>query len=432
MTQGPSTGTVLGMKTFWTRRWLAAWVMLAVSVVAYGVVGLIQHQPFHETAAGLRYFDLKVYRGAAERVVHGGALYATPIHDGMGFTYPPFAALLFAPLALSSITVEAFTVTAISLALLVWLLHRALLIPATWSHDPEGPQPRGTRTWTVAACAAAAAIWLEPVSVTLGYGQIDLLIAALVVGDLSRPDGARGKGAGVGLAAALKLTPLMFIAYLLLSGRRRAAAWATTVFAASVAFAYAVVPGDAERFWGGGLFLDSSRVGGAADIANQSLRGMIARVDPSAHPSLESYVAIAAIALAGLLLAVRASRRGDEAAGFSLTALSVLLASPISWTHHWTLAVPALLLLARRAYEQHSRALTVATVALASLGYAYVPEWLGPTHPRGAGSLASSNPYVLVACVALLGCGVLAATTARGGRPAIDRLRQLRPATDRS
>jgi alpha-1,2-mannosyltransferase len=406
--------------------------MLAASVAAYATVGLILHGPFHESTRALNYFDLKVYRGAAERVVHGGSLYAAPIHDGMGFTYPPFAALLFAPLALASITVDALAVTAINLVLLVWLLRRALLIPIRRSHDRARPQPRGVRTWVLAACIAAGALWLEPISVTLGYGQINLLIAALVVGDLSRPDDARGKGVGIGLAAALKLTPFMFIPYLLLSGRRRAAAWATAVFAASVGLAYAALPGDAARFWTGRLFMDSSRVGGAADTANQSLRGLIARVDPSALPGLDSYVAIASIALLGLTLAVRASRRGDEAAGFSLTALTALLASPVSWTHHWTLAVPALLLLARRARQQRSRPLTLATAALACLGYAYVPEWVGPMDPHGAGSLLISDPYVLVACVALLGCAVLAAATARRRRPAIDRLGRLRAATARS
>lgn len=455
MTSGSWTGTVLDMNTSWISslsrpsRWsraaleiaswrggLGAWAVLAVSVAIYAVVGLVLHSPFHESTRALNYFDLKVYRGAAERVVHGGSLYAIPIHDGMGFTYPPLAALLFAPLALGSITVDILAVTAINLVLLVWLLHRALLIPIGRSDDPGRPRSTGTRPWVLAACAAAAALWIEPISVTLGYGQIDLLIAALVVGDLSRPEGARGKGAGIGVAAALKLTPLLFIPYLLLSGHRRAAAWATAVFAVSVGIAYAALPGDAARFWAGRLFMDSSRVGGAADTGNQSLRGMIARVGPSAHPSLASYIPIAAVTLLGLTLAVRASRRGDEAAGFSFTALSALLASPISWTHHWTLAVPALLLLARRAYEQRSRALAIAAAALVCLGFAYVPEWVESTHPHRAISLANSDPYVLVACVALLGSAVLAATTARGRRPAIDRMlwtevshrSQLRPA----
>jgi alpha-1,2-mannosyltransferase len=234
-------------------------------------------------------------------------------------------------------------------------------------------------------------VWLEPISVTLGYGQINLLIAALVVGDLARPDTARGKGAGIGLAAALKLTPLIFIPYLLLSGRRRAAAWAAAAFAVSVAIAYAALPSDAARFWGGRLFLDSSRVGGAADTANQSLRGMIARVAPGAHPSLESYALIAAVALLGLGLAVRASRRGDEAAGFSFIALSALLASPISWTHHWTLAVPALLLLARRAHQQRSRALTLATAALAAWSTSTAGRPVAPTTRSTRSASASAR-----------------------------------------
>jgi alpha-1,2-mannosyltransferase len=452
MTPGLWIGTVLGMTTYTSSaRWRSprltrstagiiglsrrrgAWLLLGVSVAIYAAVGLVLHQPFHESTRALNYFDLKVYRGAAERVVHGSGVYATPIHDGFGFTYPPFAALVFAPLAGLSITVDAFAVTAINLVLLVWLLRRALLIPMGRSRASAGRPPTGAQAWSLAVCAAAVALWMEPISVTLGYGQINLFIAALVVGDLSRPDDARGKGVGIGLAAALKLTPLFFIPYLLLSGRRRAAAWATSVFAGSVAVAYAAVPGDAARFWTGRLFLDSSRVGGAADTANQSLRGLIARVAPSAHPSSDSYVAIAALALLGLTLAVRASRRGDEAAGFSFAALSALLASPISWTHHWALAVPALLLLARRARAQRSRALTLVTAALVCVGYAYVPEWVGPTHPHGAGSLVTSDPYVLIACGALLAGAVRAAVAARvRRRPRIAALRRLRPATGRS
>jgi hypothetical protein len=36
----------------------------------------------------------------------------------------------------------------------------------------------------------------------------------------------------------------------------------------TIAVGYAAVPGDAQRFWGGGLFLDSRRVGGSYIPAN--------------------------------------------------------------------------------------------------------------------------------------------------------------------
>jgi hypothetical protein len=117
--------------------------------------------------------------------------------------------------------------------------------------------------------------------------------------------------------------------------------------------------------------------------------------------SLVWYLAIGATALIGLALAVRAGRRGDEAAGSSFTALTALLVSPISWTHHWTIAVPTLLLLARRAHERRSWPLAITTSAIALLGYSYLPESERAAH-RGMGSSLSRDPYVLVALVAIV------------------------------
>ena len=108
--------------------------------------------------------------------------------------------------------------------------------------------------------AAAGALWLEPVWTALRYGQIDLLIGALVFYDLSRPDGARWKGAALGVAVAIKLTPAIFALYLLLSRRVRAAAVCGAVFVSSVVLGFALIPGDSSAYWGG-AFLDSSRVG---------------------------------------------------------------------------------------------------------------------------------------------------------------------------
>jgi len=381
--------------------WWGGWVALGLSLGAYVVVGLVLHQPFHEGARALRYFDLRIYRGAAGRVVHGRLLYGAPIIDGLGFTYPPFAALLFAPLAYASTSVDAFVVTALNVLLLVWSLTRALMIPTGRGPNSVRPASGSVRTWSLAALAAAAALWLEPVSVTLGYGQIDLLICALVVFDLSRPDTAKTKGAAIGLAAAIKLTPVLFLAYLLVSGRRRPATVGTAVFLGSIAISYATLARDASRYWGG-LVLDFSRVGDVADASNQSLQGAIARLDPSAQASIASHLIVGAITLLGLTLAVRASRPGDQAAGFSLTAITALLASPISWTHHWTIAVPALLQLCRRAHQQRSRPLAAAATATALLGYSYLPEYTeGPLKHPGLGTLLTNDPYVLAATTVL-------------------------------
>lgn len=388
-----------------------SWGALSISIAAYVIATLAMHSPFHVGSRALNEFDLQVYHGAAQRLASGQNVYGARIWRGLGFTYPPFAALVFLPLAWAAFAVDRDAVTAINLVLLVWMLRRALLIPMATGGEP----PRPVTAWSIAALAGAVAIWLEPISVTLGYGQINLLIAALVVFDLSLPDDRRGKGAAIGVAAAIKLTPLLFVVYLLLTHRRRAAARAVAMFTGSIALAYLVLPHDAASYWGHGRFLSTKHIGNAVDLANQSLHGALLRLSHTGQITAGGYLATGVIVLAGLALAVSAARRGDHAAGYSLAALTTLLASPISWTHHWTLAVPAILLLARRAHDRRSTWLWAATGTLCSLGVAYVPERLAHAdllqHP-GPLTLLTTDPYVLTAILTLaVTAGVMARHT---------------------
>ena len=375
------------------------------------------HQPFHMGGMRLRYFDLRIYHLGALRLMHGSSLYGTPMLDHLGFTYPPFADLLLAPLAWVPLSVDKLAVTGLNILLLVWALRRTLMFSSPrHASDQQLPVVSSrTRAWSQAAGVAAAALWLEPISVTLGYGQINLLIMALVVFDLSRADEARTKGVAIGVAAAIKLTPLLFIAYLLLSRRRRAAGVAALSFVASIALSFVAAPRDAYAYWFHEV-VRISRIGNAMDPVNQSLHGAIVRVTGTAQPAGGWELLVVAITGCGLALAVAASLRGDEAGGFSLAALSALLASPISWSHHWTLAVPALVLLARRAYEHRSRALGAAVVILGLVGYAYLPEIADSTFisTRGAASVLTTDPYPLVAVLVLAVCaGSLARASLR-------------------
>jgi alpha-1,2-mannosyltransferase len=388
-----------------------SWMALGLSLVAYASIQIVTHHPFHVGGRGLNYFDLQIYRGGAERVVHALALYHQSILGRLGFTYPPFAALVFMPLAYLPLAAAELVVTVGNLLLLGWTLHRAFLIRRCVTSSATSADSARKRRMVL--FSTAAAIWLEPISVALGYGQVDLLIAALVVFDLSRPDSARTKGATIGLAAALKLTPLLFLVYLLMSGRRRAAALGAAVFAASIGLSFAVVRGDAAAYWGR-VFFSTSRIGNGSDTANQSLRGALARLSPAVESSLGGHLAIVAITILGLWLAVRASRKGDEAAGFSFAALSTLLASPISWTHHWALVVPALMLLGQRAYDQQSPRLARCTVVLGLVGYSYLPEAAeGTGGPHGIVSLVTSDPYVLIALIVLATAAVASTRDAR-------------------
>jgi alpha-1,2-mannosyltransferase len=395
-----------------------AWVALGVSCAVYLTVSVTQDQAFHAWGR-LGFFDLRVYRGAAELILDGRPLYAGPIWRWAPFTYPPFAAVLLTPLALLPLAVDEVVATAFGIVVLFAILTLAFRLPL-----PDGEEAVQTRHWRSIAIpvAVAAALWLEPIAATLGYGQINLLIALLVVGDLSRPDGARGKGALIGIAAGLKLTPLIFIPYLLSSRRLRPARTALGTFAATVIGGYAILPADSSRFWADGLFLNPRRVGSCCVPDNQSLRGLTLRLDPSFGNVRLLGIALI-VGFAGIALAVLASRRGDEAAGFSLCALTALLVSPVSWTHHWTLAVPALLLLGARVVRRHSPAGIIAAAAILLVGYSYLPKLLtkpafAPRHrPTLAWTLAAS-PYILIALLALATTGAHEVRRAAAALPA--------------
>lgn len=384
------------------------WASLVLSVAIYAAISIAVHQPVHMGGMRLRFFDLRIYDLGALRFLHGSSLYGSPILDHLGFTYPPFAALLLAPLGWVPWSVDKLAVTGLNILLLVWSVRRALLLagPGTSGRELAVASSLG-RAWSQAAGVAAATLWLEPINVALGYGQTDLLIMALVVFDLSRADQAPTKGVAIGIAAAVKLTPLLFMAYLLFSRRRRAAGVAALSFIASIAVSFLAAPRDASAYWFHKIF-QTARIGNPMTPMNQSLHGAIVRLTGTLHPAGGWELLVIMVAVGGLALAVRASRHGDEAYGFSLAALSALLASPISWSHHWTLAVPALVLLARRACTHHSHLVVATAVVLGFVGYAYLPEIaesnFGAT--RGVASLLFTDPYPLAAVLVLVGCAV--------------------------
>jgi alpha-1,2-mannosyltransferase len=385
----------------YSMRLLNPWVggaLYALSVAAL----LVSHM-----GHGWGFVDLHVYErsGAAARA--GAHLYALRFPGALAFTYPPFAALLLAALTLPANAVLEPLVTVLNLMLL------PLMLALTLRLDPVRRSLGRRDSVALALLAAAAAVWLEPVWTTLRYGQIDLLIATLVVWDIGRPDDARWKGVGVGLATALKLTPVIFVLYLLLTRRTRAAVVSLATFAATVAIAYLALPGDSREYWGG-AFAEPDRVGRIENAANQSLRGALARILHTADVT-DLWLALAVVVLvAGLALAVAAARRGEEARGFSLCALTGLLVSPISWSHHWVLAVPALALLAIDARRRGSVVVPAACALAALVAYAHVIWWVPIDHPLhselhlDALQLVFADAYVFVGIAALAGAAISA------------------------
>ena len=137
----------------------------------------------------------------------------------------------------------------------------------------------------VVFAVSALALQTRPVAYSLHLGEVNLILAALIGADLlQRRDGAWWQGIGTGLAAGIKLTPLIFVAYLALTGRLRAAAVAAGTFAVTVAAGFGGLPGSSRTFWLGGVFYEQNRIGDPANPSDQSLSGAVARLAGTGDP----------------------------------------------------------------------------------------------------------------------------------------------------
>lgn len=354
-----------------------------------------------QRAAHVSMIDLTVYRAEGATVRAGGDLYALRATEArLPTTYPPFAALLFTPLTLLETADLRAPATAVNLVLLVAFVTLSLRL--------VGHAHARSVAWV-----SAAAVWCEPVWTTLRYGQVNLLLGVLVLHDLTGRPGRRLAGAGIGIAAAVKLTPALFAVFLLAAGlvdrarrggtgeRLRHARGAAVAFTAATLLAAAVLPRDSWHFWTRAVF-ETGRVGLVEDTANQSLRGVLARLLHTAAPGPWWTVTAAVVTVAGLAAAAAAELRGLRAWSVTACAVTALLVSPVSWSHHWVWCVPVTLLLATS-----GRAAAVAAVAVFC---SYAPWWVphGPgrleLHQNGAQSaLSALYPAAGCAFLALLG-----------------------------
>ncbi|AXK37131.1 DUF2029 domain-containing protein [Streptomyces armeniacus] len=305
--------------------------MATVSLTAFGTLCLV--------GGPLPMDDILVYRAEGEAVLNGTDLYGFTVTGwDLPATYPPFAALLFVPAAVLPLGAVKILSVLANLALLALLVRQSARLAGR-------SRPYGV---PVLLAATGAALWLEPVFQTVVFGQVNLALACLVLWDLNRPDGARGKGFAIGLAAGIKLTPAIFAVYLLLTGRARAALTALGGFAATVVVGACALPGLRENsveFWTRRLF-ETTRVGKPWIVDNQSLQGLAARLLHTPDPGLLWLLPAAVAAGAGLWLARRAYvRHGLESWGVLATAFTALLVSPVSWSHHWVWCVPLLAVL---------------------------------------------------------------------------------------
>ena len=353
------------------RWWLVAVFAVTVFVVFWGV----------SVPGALT--DLEVYRAGGAAWLHGVPLYTSEFPFWLPFTYPPVSAVLFGVLAILPMVVAA---TALTVAGLVGLSVTTLLAV---------PYSR-----VVAVLVVAVALVFEPVRTTLLFGQVNLALMGLVAADCLLPLRRLPRGVLVGVAAAVKLTPLVFVLFFLSRRQVQPAVTAMVTFAAVSGAGMLFAPADSVRYWHQTIFA-ADRIGGAAFVTNQSLRGALSRLDLTPSVTQVCWVVLAALVVVVAWCGAR--RAADPVVALLVVAAAGLLLSPVSWSHHWVWIAPAVFVLAIRAYRNRGAvAVLAAVVVVFAVGHRFLPHgrnqelaWVWWQHVLG-------NSYVLTALVFLL------------------------------
>ncbi|MGK5737749.1 glycosyltransferase 87 family protein [Micromonospora sp. URMC 103] len=332
-------------------------VVAAVAYAAWLAVGIFG-RPYN-------FFDMKIYHGAVVWWATGHELYAFVAPDTtLGFTYPPFAGLVMLPMAHLPVEAAGLVNALASLAALAVVLAgllRPIVDRLAWP------------LWFTVALAVPLAAAIEPVRETLGYGQVNVLLFALIIADLiglrwrSRRGTHAGAGdgpllrfvysgawagAGIGLATAVKLTPALFIVYLMITRQWRAAVTATGTTIGVTLGSFALVGAESRTYFSSVLW-QTERVGAADMTPNQSLAGLLARLYDSIETPGLLWLSFSVLVLAlGLSRAANSHADGDELTAFTLVGLTANVISPISWTHHLVWVIPAIIVLADAAVRR--------------------------------------------------------------------------------
>jgi alpha-1,2-mannosyltransferase len=315
--------------------------------------GWMVFNAFAGPTAGTHAVDLTVYRDGGLIVRHVLPYYnprsSSPLYDWGGysalalkFTYTPFAAIAFALLSfMPPGTLLGFSIIVNMVALLVALWY-------TFGGLGYTGRRQVRLRLGLTLLAAGLTFWLQPDVRTIYLGQVNLVLMAGIIWDLCQPD-RTGKGRSrwwkgfvTGIAAGIKLTPLIFIPYLLVVRRFREAAMTLAGFGFTIVVGFIILPGDSTQWWLQGLIIkDGTRTGFIGWAGNQSLRAIITRFAGSVAAGQDPWLAACVVAaIAGIGAAYLFDRAGHRMVAIEVTALTGLLISPISWDHHWVWVAP--------------------------------------------------------------------------------------------
>ncbi|AWH97031.1 glycosyltransferase 87 family protein [Dietzia psychralcaliphila] len=312
---------------------IVAAVLALVGTVLHtvGLPGLQQIPPYR--------IDLDVYRVGGQVFRDGGEIYGQLPQlmrgDSLPFTYPPLSAQIFSLFTLVPLAVASTIVTVATIAVLAYVVQLVL----TRTCD----RPAG-ELWWITLAVMAVALWFGPVRETLGFGQVNVFLMALVLVDVIRGRGRWWGGTLTGLAMAIKLTPAVFLLYFALRRDWRGLGTAVVAALAFTGIGHVLAPSDSARYWTFAI-RDPARIGELSFSSNQSVNGLVHRLGfEDTAASVVWFVVSALVGLGIAWVAWRLLRFGHEVAAAVTVGFVALFCSPVSWGHHWVWAVPAVVL----------------------------------------------------------------------------------------
>jgi hypothetical protein len=336
--------------------------------------------------------DYQLWYGVGRLVLSGGDLYSADASGRFFFLYPPFAALLLAPLSLGG---RVFAVACVCLTTVVGWWAAARLSDRL--SGLVGPKP-----WWVAALPSIVS--LPFIWDMFDLGQPNLMLLAIMLAGLFLLQGGRQGSAGAmfGMAAALKAFPIAILPYLI--WRRR---WvsAGSMILVTVACLF-LVPAPFRGFernlaevktWAQGMVFSASQKGfgqrpeqnwswkndSLIAVTHRFVRPVNAEAeDPKAPPLYVNVLNLSydqanwvVLGLAGLLglgfvAAMPAERRrtpASDAAEFAILIALMTIASPLARAYYFVwLLFPFTLLIYRAALDPERKVRRIAGGAMAA------------------------------------------------------------------
>ncbi len=344
----------------------------------------------------------EVYVAASQDLLAGRNFLA----EAHGYSYPPFLTMVSLPFTLMPPALSVLIFYAISVACFVYVVKSAWSLSGGGRLQGAGERaPSGEHLLFLLALFCAGRFLLD----ALNHMQTDLLIAALLMAGCLALHANRGFRAAtwIGLAAAMKCTPLLFAPYLAWRGKWVAALWLITISVGVNFLPDLVHRPPSGGFWAMEWYTryiqpmgQQNYVPGNWSTAidnNQSLAGAVNRLfttslkwTAAGAETVNSKSALSPLALKGVTFLVyalvtipsvyamwRRRRRGTpvrdkpdaDSLEFSIVFLLMLLLSPISSRAHFGVMLLPALCVGRIAISEGNRAaLTLLLLAtLASL-----------------------------------------------------------------